>query len=467
MVLCFRSRALILNFAFFKLNSMIIFIKYLIFLFLYDTIYLNDYERMVTMYNIEKGYEVAKEIFAQYGIDVDRAIEICDSIPLSVHCWQGDDVGGFEKKEGGLTGGIQATGNYPGKARNAEELRKDLDMAMKYIPGEKKINVHANYLEADTFVDRNEIEPQHYDNWVKWAVEREMGLDFNPTYFSHPKSDNGTLSAADEETREFWIEHGIRCRRIGAYFAEKTGKTCVINHWTPDGDKEVPMDTLSPRLRLKDSYDRIFAATSDVKGVMDGIESKVFGIGAESFTAGSHEFCMGYVMDKKTDHIIMTLDTGHYHPTEVVSAKLASVFTFSKNVLLHVSRPIRWDSDHVVAYDDETRAIMEELVRMDKLNDTFIATDFFDASINRLMAWIIGLRNTRKALLAALLQPSQTLKNLEKDGDVSARLAYSQEFKALPFALVWDYYCAKKGCGVGLDWVADIKAYEKDVLSKR
>ena len=419
------------------------------------------------MSNIEKGYELAKEIYAQYGVDVDKAIEICDQIPLSVHCWQGDDVAGFEKSSGALSGGIQTTGNYPGKARNAEELRADLAFAMKYIPGEKKVNIHASYLEADNFVDRNEIEPKHFDNWVNWAVENGYGLDFNPTYFSHPKSENGTLSAADEDVRKFWIEHGIRCRRIGAYFAEKTGKTCVINHWTPDGDKEFPVDTLSPRLRLKDSYDQIFAATEDVKNVMDGIESKVFGIGLESYTVGSHEFCMGYVMNKKSDHIILTLDTGHYHPTEMVSAKLSSAYLFMEHVLLHVSRPVRWDSDHVVAFDDETRAIMDELVRIGKLSDTYIATDFFDASINRIVAWVTGLRNTRKAMLAALLQPVDAMKELEAKGDLSGRLAYTQEFKAMPFGLVWDYYCAKKGAGTGLDWLDDVRQYEKDVLSKR
>ena len=419
------------------------------------------------MYDVKKGYEVAKEFYARYGIDTDKMLEICDSTPLSIHCWQGDDVSGFEKKEGGLTGGIQTTGNYMGKARNPEELRADLDFAMKYIPGEKKINIHANYLEADTFVDRNEIEPKHFENWANWAVSRGIGIDFNPTYFSHPKSDNGTLSAADDDVRRFWIEHGIRCRKIGEYFYKKTGKTCVINHWTPDGDKEFPIDTIGPRLRLKDSYDKIFEATKDVKGVMDGIESKVFGIGAESFTAGSHEFCMGYVLSKKSDHIILTLDTGHYHPTETVSAKLASVYTFLDHVLLHVSRPIRWDSDHVVAFDDETKAIMEELVRLDKLKDTYIATDFFDASINRTAAWIIGLRNTRKAILAALLQPVSLMKDLEAKGDVSGRLAVSQEFKAAPFSLVWDYYCQQQDAGVGLEWLEDVRAYEKDVLSKR
>lgn len=419
------------------------------------------------MYDAKKGYELAKEYYAQYGIDVDEMLEICDKTPISLHCWQGDDVAGLEKKDGGLTGGIQTTGNYPGAARNGEELRADIEKAMSYIPGELKVNLHASYLEADSFVDRNEIEPKHFEKWVEWAKKNGLGLDFNPTYFSHPKSENGTLSCADEKVREFWIEHGIRCRKIGEYFYKETGKTCVINHWTPDGDKEFPVDTISPRLRLKDSYDRIFEATKDVKGVMDGIESKVFGIGVESYTAGSHEFCTSYVMSKNSDHIIMTLDTGHYHPTEVVSAKLGSVFAFSDSVLLHVSRPVRWDSDHVVAFDDETRAIMEELVRLGKLDKTYIATDFFDASINRIAAWVIGIRNTRKALLAALLQPVELMKKLEADNDVSARLAYVQEFKAAPFALVWDYYCEKTGKGVGLSWLDGVKEYEKDVLLKR
>ncbi len=419
------------------------------------------------MYDISKGYEAAKEFYAQYGVDVDKAIEICDKVPLSIHCWQGDDVIGFEKSSGSLTGGIQTTGNYPGKARTADELRADLDFAMKYIPGAKKLNLHANYLEADIFVDRNAIEPKHFEKWADWAVARNLGLDFNPTYFSHPKSENGTLSSSDEETRKFWIEHGIRCRRIGQYFADRTGKPCVINHWTPDGDKEFPVDTLGPRLRLKDSYDQIFEATKDVKDVIDGIESKVFGIGLESYTVGSHEFCMGYVMSKNIDHIIMTLDTGHYHPTEVVSAKLGAVFAFSNEVLLHVSRPVRWDSDHVVAFDDETRAIMEELVRLGKLEHTYIATDFFDASINRTIAWITGLRNVRKAILSALLQPVGMMKETEAKGDFSGRLAIVQEFKAAPFAMVWDYYCQKTSAGVGLEWLEEARKYEKDVLSKR
>lgn len=419
------------------------------------------------MYDIKKGYELAREYYQQYDIDIDKMIEICDKTPIALHCWQGDDVAGFEKREGGLTGGIQATGNYPGAATNADELRADIEMAMSFIPGEIKANLHANYLEADGFVDRNKIEPEHFKKWAEWAVKLGIGLDFNPTYFSHSKSEKGTLSNADETIRDFWIEHGIRCRKIGGYFAKMTGKPCIINHWTPDGDKEFPVDTLSPRRRLKDSYDRIFEATKDVSGVVDGIESKVFGIGAESFTAGSHEFCLAYVMSKGIDHIIMTLDTGHYHPTEMVSAKLGSIFAFSDSILLHVSRPIRWDSDHVVAFDDETRAIMEELVRLGKLDKTYIATDFFDASINRIAAWIIGIRNTRKALLAALLQPVELMKKIEHDNDVSGRLAITQEFKAAPFSLVWDYYCHKVNKGVGLTWLDEIRRYEEDVLSKR
>lgn len=419
------------------------------------------------MFDTKKGYEIAKEYYAQYGIDVDKMLEICDKTPISLHCWQGDDVAGLEKKDGGLTGGIQATGNYPGAARNGDELRADIEKAMSYIPGELKVNLHASYLEADTVVDRNEIEPKHFEKWVAWAKENGIGLDFNPTYFSHPKSENGTLSCADDDIRNFWIEHGIRCRKIGEYFYKETGKPCVINHWTPDGDKEFPIDTISPRLRLKDSYDKIFEATKDVEGVIDGIESKVFGIGLESYTVGSHEFCTSYVMDKKIPHIIMTLDTGHYHPTEVVSAKLGAVYAFSDSVLLHVSRPIRWDSDHVVAFDDETKSIMEELVRLEKLDKTYIATDFFDASVNRIAAWVIGIRNTRKALLAALLQPVELMKKLEAEGDVSGRLAYAQEFKAAPFALVWDYYCEKTGKGAGLSWLDGVREYEKNVLLKR
>ena len=421
------------------------------------------------MYDVKKGFEIAKEYYARYGIDVENALKIADETPISMHCWQGDDVGGTEIKEDkSLTGGIQTTGNYPGKATNGEELRADIEEALKYIPGKIKINVHANYIEADKYIERDEILPEHYDKWVDFAVKNGMGLDFNPTYFAHPLSTSaGTLSCADEKIRQFWVRHGIACRRIGEYFAEKTGMPCVINHWTPDGDKETPIDALAPRLRLKKSYDEIFEATKDVKNVVDGIESKVFGIGAESYTVGSHEFCMGYVMKANKDHIIMTLDNGHYHPTETVSGKLSGIFAFSEKVLLHVTRGIRWDSDHVVGFDDETKAIFDELARMNKLSDTYIATDFFDASINRIAAWIIGIRNTRKAMLAALLQPIEKMKEIENNCDVTARLAFKEEFKAAPFSLVWDYYCDKTNKGVGLDWLADVQNYEKEVLSKR
>ncbi|MBQ4629599.1 MAG: L-rhamnose isomerase [Clostridia bacterium] len=421
------------------------------------------------MYDVKKGYELAKEYYARYGIDVDSVIKLVDETPISMHCWQGDDVGGTEIKEDkALTGGIQTTGNYPGKARNGEELRADILEALKYIPGKIKLNVHANYIEADSYVERDAIEPHHYDKWVDFAVENGIGLDFNPTYFAHPLSTSaGTLSCADENIRKFWVRHGIACRRIGEYFAEKTGMPCVINHWTPDGDKETPIDALAPRLRLKKSYDEIFEATKDVKNVIDGIESKVFGIGAESYTVGSHEFCMGYVMKANKDHIIMTLDNGHYHPTETVSGKLSGIFAFSDSLLLHVTRGIRWDSDHVVGFDDETKAIFEELARMNKLSNTYIATDFFDASINRVAAWIIGIRNTRKAMLAALLQPIDKMKQIEADGDVTARLAFKEEFKAAPFSLVWDYYCEESNKGIGLDWLVGVQNYEKEVLSKR
>lgn len=419
------------------------------------------------MLKTEAGYKLAKEYYSAYGIDVDAVLEELDNVPISIHCWQGDDVLGFEKKEGGLTGGIQTTGNYPGRARNPQELRADLDVVLSLVPGAKKVNLHASYAETDGVVDRNKLEPKHFDNWVNWAIEKGIGLDFNPTYYSHPLGEFGTLSNADENIRKFWIEHGICSRRIGEYFYKKTGKVCVINHWTPDGDKEFPVDTVSPRLRLKDSYDQIFEATKDVVGVMDGIESKVFGIGLESYTVGSHEFCMAYVFGKNKDHIILTLDTGHYHPTEMVSAKLGSVYAFQNHVLLHISRPVRWDSDHVVAYDDETKAIMEELVRLGKLKDTYIATDYFDASINRVIAWITGLRNTRKAMLTAMLQPVDLMKKVEMEKDFSSRLAITQEFKCAPVSLVWDYYCEKTGVGVGLEWLERAKKYEQDVCLKR
>ena len=415
------------------------------------------------MYNVQKGYELARELYGSYGVDVDRAIAECDAVPISVHCWQGDDVAGFEKKGGALTGGIQTTGNYPGKAQTPEQLRADMELAFRFIPGAKKVNLHANYLESDSFVDRNEIEPEHFAKWADWAVEHGWGLDFNPTFFSHQKSEEATLSSADDAIRDFWVEHDRRCRKIGSYFAQRTGSECVINHWIPDGSKEVPVDTLSPRLRLKDSYDRIFAEPAP--GVVDAVESKVFGIGAESYTVGSHEFYLCYSMGRSD--VIPTLDTGHFHPTEMVSAKISALLAFKPKLLLHVSRPVRWDSDHVVAYDDETRAIMNELVRLNALNRVYLATDYFDASINRIAAWVIGVRNTRKALLEALLEPVETIQGMERGGDRTSRLAWTQEFKAKPFGLVWDYYCESRGCGLELEWLNEVKKYESAVALKR
>jgi len=416
------------------------------------------------MGKIQKGYELAKEIYAQYGIDVDKAIEICDKTPLSIHCWQGDDCTGFENKGGAMTGGIQATGNYPGKAGTPTQLRADIEKAFSFIPGEKKVNIHAMYLESDTFVERNEIDTVHFEKWAEWAVENGWGLDFNPTFFSHEVGNGFSLSSADEDARAFWIEHDKRCRKIGQYFSDMTGKPCVINHWTPDGSKEVPMDTLSPRLRLKDSYDQIFEKKYD--GVVDSLECKLFGIGSEAYVVGSHEFYMGYTLSNK-EKAIVTFDTGHFHPTETVSAKISAVLTFADKVLLHISRPVRWDSDHVVNFDDETRAIMDELVRGDLLSRVYLSLDYFDASINRIVAWVVGARNTKKALLEALLQPVDTLKKLERDGDNSSTIAYVNEFKALPFSLIWDYYCEKSGCKPGLEWLPEVKEYEKSVLKDR
>jgi len=414
------------------------------------------------LWDIQKGYELAKEIYQEIGIDIDRAIEICDQMPLSIHCWQGDDCTGFESKSGGLTGGIQATGNYPYKARNFEELASDLAQAFSYVPGEKKVNLHAFYLD-DKKADRNEIEPQHFDRWIEWANKQSIGMDFNGTFFSHPLSKDSTLSSSDETVRRFWIEHAVRVRKIAAYMAEKTGKTTVNNIWIPDGSKEVPVDTLSPRKRLAESLDEILAVKYD--SVVDCVESKLFGIGSEAYVVGSHEFYMGYVLSR--NNALLTLDTGHFHPTEAVSSKISPLLLFVPGLLLHLSRPIRWDSDHVVSFDEETRNIMGELVRLNVLDRVHMALDYFDASINRVMALAIGARNARKALLEALLTPVGRLIELEAKGDRSTSLALTEEWKAMPFSLVWDYYCARKGVPVGTGWIEDAKEYEQQTMRKR
>jgi L-rhamnose isomerase len=416
---------------------------------------------------IYSAYEIAKEQFAAHGIDADAALRRLETIPISMHCWQGDDVGGFETAGAELSGGgIQATGNYPGKARTIAELRGDIEQALSLIPGRHRLNLHACYLDhGGVYVDRNEIEPKHFQSWIDWAKLNNLGMDFNPTYFSHPKAADGfTLSHPDKGIRDFWIEHGIACRKIGAEMGRQLGTPTVTNFWMPDGYKDIPADRLGPRERMADSLDKIFAQPIDPAIHLDSVEAKLFGIGAESYTTGSHEFYMGYAVSRQK---LLTLDAGHFHPTEVISDKVSSVLMFCPGLLLHVSRPVRWDSDHVVVLDDELQAIAKELVRSGQLDKIHIGLDYFDASINRVAAWVIGMRNMLKALLIALLEPSEVLGSLDRNGDYTQRLALMEELKALPWAAVWDYYCLQKGAPAGMNWFAEVKQYEKTVLARR
>jgi len=413
---------------------------------------------------IHKRYELAKEQYAEFGVDVDAALRVLEKTPISIHCWQGDDVLGFEGGSS-LTGGIQTTGNYPGRARNMEELRADLTCTLNLVPGASKVNLHANYLDSDVPVSRDALEPKHFASWADWAKERKVGLDFNSTFFSHPLGENGSLTNPDEEIRAFWIEHAKRCRAIAAYFGERTGQTCITNHWIHDGEKEIPIDTMAPRLRLVDSLDKVFEKKYDQMLTRDAVESKLFGIGSEAYVPGSHEFYMGYAMTRPG--ILLTMDAGHYHPTETISSKISAALCFVEKVLLHVSRPVRWDSDHVVLLDDETRQIMREVIRADALERVYLALDYFDASINRVIAWTTGARNARKALLAALLEPTELLKTMEQEGDKSGRLALQQELLTLPMGAVWDRFCEQMGVPVGYEWVRVAKNYEQEILSKR
>ena len=414
---------------------------------------------------ILRGYEYAKEAYAAFDVDVDAAIARADAIPVSMHCWQGDDVIGFDGADS-LSGGIQTTGNYPGRARTPEELRADIDMSMSMVPGETKLNLHACYAEKNgKKVDRDEYTIEQFQNWVDWAKEKKIGLDFNPTYFGHPMVKNGfTLSSADDKVREFWIEHGKRCREIGAEFGRQLGKTCVINYWMPDGYKDTPADTAAPRARMIDSLDKIFAEKIDEKLILEGVESKLFALGLESYTVGSHELMMGYALTRGK---MVTLDAGHFHPTEVISAKISACLQFMDHILLHVSRGVRWDSDHVITLDDELQNIMGEIVRNGYEKNVCVALDYFDASINRLAAWVIGERNAQKAILKAYLEPTALLRKAENEGDYTTRLALQEEVKSLPFAAVWDAYCAKQNVPVGDEWLSIVKQYEKDVMSKR
>ena len=410
-------------------------------------------------------YESAKAIYASYGVDTEKVIETLKNVPVSMHCWQGDDVRGFENPDGDLTGGIQTTGNYPGRATTIAELRADFEKAISLIPGKKRMNLHAIYLDAQgEKVDRDQIEPKHFASWVDWAKKTGVMLDFNPTCFSHPLSASGfTLSSADEGIRAFWIEHCKRSRIIAEYFGRELGETACTNHWIPDGFKDIPVDRYAWRERLIDSYDKIFAG-QDTKLNLNSVESKVFGIGAESCTIGSLEMCLGYAVK---NNIMLTLDTGHFHPTEVVSDKISSALLFLNDVMLHVSRPVRWDSDHVVIFDDELKYISQEIIRGNFEKRVHIGLDFFDASINRIAAWVIGTRNMQKALMYALLEPTEKLRKLEVEGDYTSRLALLEEYKSYPFAAVWDYYCEKNNVPVRDAWLAEVKKYEADVLSKR
>jgi len=413
-------------------------------------------------------YEYAKEKYAKLGIDTDAAMNRLMSVPIALHCWQGDDVRGFDQKsDGPLTGGIQTTGNYPGKARTPEELMADIDKVLSLCPGTKKLNLHACYAIFDEenggWVDRDKIEPKHFKKWVDFCKERGLGCDFNPTFFSHPMCDPLTLASPNEETRRFWIEHGKACIRISQYLAEELGEVCVMNIWTGDGFKDIPADRVGPRERYAKSIDEMLEGyNKDL--VKPCVESKVFGIGVESYTVGSAEFSLAYAA---TRNILPLMDNGHYHPTEVVSDKISSLLAFFPEIALHVTRPVRWDSDHVVIFDDETREIAKEIVRCDALGRVYIALDYFDASINRIAAWTVGARNMQKALLYALLEPSADFKALQDGGDFTKLLVMQEEYKTLPFGEVWDEYCSRCGVISGAEWYDEVVAYENEVLSKR
>lgn len=408
----------------------------------------------------------AREQYTRLGVDIDQALATLHRIPVSLHCWQGDDVGGFENDEGLTGGGIQATGNYHGKARTADELRADLELVYRLLPGRHRLNLHAIYAETGGRpVERNQLAPEHFSRWLDWSREHGLGLDFNPTFFSHPLAASGfTLAHRDAGIRRFWVEHGIACRRIGAHFGRVLGKPCVTNVWIPDGYKDLPVDRRTPRALLRESLDAIFAEPLDPAQHRDAVESKLFGIGSESYVVGSHEFYLGYAV---TNRKVLCLDAGHFHPTEGIADKISSVLTWLEEILLHVSRGVRWDSDHVVILSDELRAITEEVVRGGYLERVHLGLDFFDASINRIAAWVIGTRALLKGLLLALLEPTARLRELEANGDFTGRLALLEEIKTLPHGIVWDWYCQQQGVPVGLAWLDEVRRYEREVLQHR
>lgn len=419
----------------------------------------------MTTASLEKAYALAKERYAAMGIDTDAALEQLKAIPISIQCWQGDDVAGFERA-GELSGGIMATGNYPGRARTADELRADADKTFSLIPGKHRFSLHAIYLEPDgKKVDRNEVAPCHFQRWMDWAAEKGICLDFNPTFFSHPKAADGfTLAHRDEGIRKFWVEHGIACRKIGEAMGRRQGSPCVTNVWIPDGMKDLTIDRKVPREILKKSLDELFAPAIDPKCNLDSVECKLFGIGSETYVVGSHEFYMGYAIANKK---LLTLDAGHFHPTETIADKISSILSFCDEILLHVSRGVRWDSDHVVILSDDLRAIGEEIIRNGFQKRVHIGLDYFDASINRIAAWVTGVRAMLKSLLLALLEPTAKLRQFESAADYTSRLAMLEELKTLPFGAVWDHYCEQQGVPVGTAWIDEVKKYESDVLSKR
>ncbi len=415
---------------------------------------------------IESAWSLAKERYASLGVDAETALQTLANVSISIHCWQGDDVGGFESAGGELGGGLAVTGNYPGKARTPQELRADFEQATALIPGKHRFNLHACYAEmSGRKIDRDALGIEQFKNWVAWAKAKKFGLDFNQTYFSHPKAADGfTLAHRDKAIRRFWIEHGIRCREIGAEFGKALGQTCLTNLWIPDGMKDTPADRKTYRARLAESLDAVFAKKIDPALNVDSVEPKLFGIGSESFVVGSHEFYIGYAISRK---ILLTLDAGHYHPTEGIADKISSVLQYLPEIALHVSRGVRWDSDHVVILNDDLQAIAREIVANGYLGRVRIGLDYFDASINRIAAWVIGTRNMLRALLIALLEPTAKLRAAEAAGDFTTRLALQEEAKTLPIGAVWDYHCEQSGVPAGDAWLRDLKRHEKEVLSKR
>ena len=415
---------------------------------------------------IQAAYDFSKEQYARLGINTDQALAALGQVSLSLHCWQGDDVGGFENSGSALGGGLAATGNYPGKARNADELRRDLDKTFSLIPGQHRLNLHSMYAETGgKRVERNELRPEHFSKWLDWARANGHGLDFNPSLFSHPKAESGfTLSSYDTGIRQFWIEHCIACRKIGEYFGQQLGTPCITDIWIPDGFKDTPVDRKTPRQLLKNSLDEILAEKIDRRYNRDAVEPKLFGIGSESYVTGSHEFYLSYAL---ANHILLCLDSGHFHPTESIADKLSAILLFLDEILLHVSRGVRWDSDHVVILSDELQAIAQEIVRGQFLPRVHIGLDYFDASINRLVAWVVGARSTQRALLLAMLEPIDRLRDLEKAGDFTGRLVLLEEQKSLPFGAVWDYFCYQHGVPLGSQYLDVIRQYETAELTKR